>query len=398
MVSAATERLRPPAVTAPASPPVRVLHVAAAGERGGAESVLLSILRNLDGRRTASVVALLQPGPLADQIEDVVGTRPHVIAAGRFRDIVRAAGAVRQLMALIHRERASLVHCHGTVAQIYGSAAARLIGVPAVYHLHDMPEPAWNAQGLLGRGALATRPAAIIAVSRAVAKTLRGGGRRVRVVPNSAPVSGAQRAAAHAEGASVRARLGWHDSCPLVVWCGRLQRWKGADVFLRAAACVAAKEPQARFAIVGGELFDLDRGFASELRRLAASLGIEDVVAFAGHQRDPLPYIAAADVLAHSSVRPEPFGLVIVEAMALGTAVVAADAGGPAEILHDGVTGLLAPPGDHQALADRLLALLRDPVRRAAIAGAARASVEHEYSIDRMIGRLHAIYDEVTGA
>jgi len=396
MGPAAAERVRSAAiaVTRTAARPLRVLHVVAPGEAGGAEIVLLRTLGGLDARRVTSTVVLLQSGSLAGRIEDATGHPPHLVPAGRFRNPIAAVTAVRRIRALIRREGASLVHCHGTPAQVYGGAAARWAGVPHVYHLHDFPERAWNGQGLVGRVARAWRPARTIANSRSVAAALGG---HVRTIPNGIAVDEAQRARARAEGAHIRAKHGFHEDCPLVVWCGRLQRWKGPDIFLRAAAIVARQEPRARFLVVGGELFGLERGLASELRRLVDALMIESIVTFTGHQPDPWPYFAAADVVVHSSVRPEPFGLVIIEAMAMGRAVVAADAAGPSEIIRDGVTGLLTPAADHQALASRILHLLQDPARRTAIGAAARARVEAEYSLTQMMAGLYAVYDEVAG-
>jgi glycosyltransferase involved in cell wall biosynthesis len=376
-------------------PALRVLHVVGAADRGGAETVVLRILQHLDPDRVSSSVVTLRAGPVVDELTRVTAMRPQEIQAPRFRHPLRALRTVRRLAAIVRREQPALVHCHGTAAQIYGGAAARRAGVEHVYHVHDMAAPTWSSQGLLERLARANRPALMIAVSEAVAETVDVSRRRVRVVPNGLTITAAERAHAEADAGRVRSMSGWPDDCPLIVWCGRLQRWKGPDVLLRAAARVAAEEPSARFLIVGGELFDLERGFAEALRQLAASLGLRDAVRFTGHQADPLPYLSAADIVVHSSIRPEPFGLVIVEAMALGRPVIAADAGGPREIVVNGVTGLLSPAGNTEALADRMLSLLRDPVQRTALGAAARARAESEFSVERMTADLHAIYDQV---
>ena len=105
--------------------------------------------------------------------------------------------------------------------------------------------------------------------------------------------------------------------------------------------------------------------------------------------------MAALDVFSHTSVRPEPFGLVIVEAMATGKPVVAADAGGPREIVTDGATGFLTTPGDASAHARRVCELLTDPARAAQIGQAARTRCEQMFSLQRMVKRLDQLYQSI---
>ena len=170
-----------------------------------------------------------------------------------------------------------------------------------------------------------------IAVQDVVAQ--RGAGRRVR----------------HALGAG---------TAPLIGMVGRLARAKRQDLFLRAAARIARARHDARFVIIGGEILGSERDYAEDLPTLADALGISDRVVFAGHRADAYAWIDALDVLVHPADR-EPYGLVIAEALALGKAVVAADAAGPAEILAG--RGTLVAPDDHAALADGILAALTQP-------------------------------------
>jgi glycosyltransferase involved in cell wall biosynthesis len=141
---------------------------------------------------------------------------------------------------------------------------------------------------------------------------------------------------------------------------GRLAPWKGQDLFLRAfARAFPAGQEQA--VLIGGALFGED-DYADELPRLAGNLGIAGRVEFRGHRQDVWSELSRLDVLVHSSVTPEPFGQVILEGMAAGVPVIAAGAGGPAEILQHDVTGILYEPSDEvdlaasmQRLADRSL-------------------------------------------
>lgn len=123
----------------------------------------------------------------------------------------------------------------------------------------------------------------------------------------------------------------------------RLQPWKGQELFLRAAALVARMRSDVRFAIVGGAILGWEGDYPQRLRALAAQLGIEDRVFLAGHQADVYPWFDALDLSVTASVG-EPFGLVTVEALALRKPVVGVRSAGTAEIIEDGVSGLLVPP------------------------------------------------------
>jgi glycosyltransferase involved in cell wall biosynthesis len=135
---------------------------------------------------------------------------------------------------------------------------------------------------------------------------------------------------------------------------------------------LVAQGTPCRFLVVGSSSFGLEPAYAQELRQFAKDAGMEDRVMFLGQRSDMNDLLNACDVVVHASVEPEPWGLVVAEAMAAGRAVVAAAAGGPLEMIEDGRTGLLVPPGDAEALAAAMAALLRQPERRRALGEAAR--------------------------
>jgi glycosyltransferase involved in cell wall biosynthesis len=159
----------------------------------------------------------------------------------------------------------------------------------------------------------------------------------------------------------------------IVVIC-RLQRWKRVDRALEAMRGVLDAEPDARLRIVGAGRPDVDAGYPAELRARAAALGIARAVEFAGDVPEAEQQLAGADILLHTADR-EAFGLAVVEALLRGIPVVAAPVGGAAEIVRDGVDGVLADPEDTPALAAALLGLVRGPGTRTAmgVAGRARA-------------------------
>lgn len=363
--------------------PVRVLLVTASPQRGGAETVVQQLLQGLDRAVVEPFVVALNEGSFADELRAANAVLVNAGTLGRMRNVGRALGVLNRLTAAIREGRFDVVHSHGTLAHIIGGLAAWRAGVPAIHHVHDLYADTRSADAVLQHFALRVPAATIVAVSHSARSRLLASGapwNRVRVVHNG--VTLAPTAPAFTEEA------------PAVVWCGRLQRWKGPHVFLDAARLVKDAHPSARFWIVGGTLFDKEPEYAEELQEQAARLTLTDAVAFTGHVADARPYIAAADVVVHSSISPEPFGLVIAEALAEGKPVVAFDEGGPAEMIESGRSGRLVAPGDVDAMADAIDELLRRPELRARIADGARQRARH-FSVEAMLRRMQLVYAEV---
>jgi glycosyltransferase involved in cell wall biosynthesis len=191
-----------------------------------------------------------------------------------------------------------------------------------------------------------------------------------------------------------RADLGIPDDAPCFGILGALQEWKGQNVFLRAARRVMEAIPDARACVLGAEPGDED-AYTRELRELARELGIADRVVFTGFLRNVPGALALLDVVVHASIRPEPFGRVIAEAMLMGKPVVATDAGGAREIVHDGVTGLLVPPGDEAALAHAIVTLFRDPSLARRLASEGQRDAAARFSADAHVRLVEQVYAQV---
>jgi glycosyltransferase involved in cell wall biosynthesis len=173
---------------------------------------------------------------------------------------------------------------------------------------------------------------------------------------------------------------------------GRLAPWKGQDLFLRAFAGAFPDGPE-RAIVVGGSLFGED-DYVRELTGLAEMLGIAGRVEFRGFRADVWDELSHLDVLVHASTIPEPFGQVILEGMAAGVPVIAAGAGGPAEILEHGRTGILYEPNDGAALAG-CMRRLQDPALRERLSAAAREEVRR-YEPKIVASDLQRIYAAVS--
>jgi glycosyltransferase involved in cell wall biosynthesis len=180
--------------------------------------------------------------------------------------------------------------------------------------------------------------------------------------------------------AEVRRRLGLPADGLIFGSAGRLDSWKGFEVVLDAVPTVAKRHPTATFVLVGGA-HEFNLSYAEQLKQQAQRLGLGDRVRLVGHQRNPEAWIQAMDVFIHAS-RNEPFGMVVIEAMALGKAVIASAEGGPTEVITAGVDGLLTPYGDAQALAGAISRLLGDPALRSRMGEAATIRAQ-DFSVRR---------------
>ena len=198
--------------------------------------------------------------------------------------------------------------------------------------------------------------------------------------------------------APARQALRIRSEARLVLFVGNLEPRKQVDVLLRALASVREEIPAAALIVVGSGESAGVQDQTARLVRLTHDLGLEadDAVRFVGRVEDDelLDYYAAADVFALPS-SSEAQGIVALEAMACGLPVVAAAVGGLLGTIEDGRTGFLVPPGDVQALAERLQALLVDDSQRQAIGAAARQAVEHEFSWKRAVESTIEVYREV---
>lgn len=375
---------------------VRVVYLDHVARMSGGELALLRLIQAMPD--VDAHVILGEDGPLRPALEQVGATvevlAMHVATRDLRRDAVgsRAAnlgaaastlGYVGRLTRRLRQLEPDLVHTNSLKSGYYGSLAARAARLPVVWHLRDrvaedyLPRRAVS----LTRFALRWLPNAVVANSGA---TLCTAGRHVRrgfVVASPVTLPSHLADPAHAGRRSGHA-LGM---------VGRLAPWKGQDVFLQAIARLG--DPRVTARIVGSAMFGED-GYEANLRALAERLGLSDQVTFVGYTSDIAAELARMDVLVHASVTPEPFGQVVVEGMAVGLPVVATDAGGPAEIITDGVDGLLVAPADVDALTDALRRLADDPALRTRL-GASAMRRARDFAPAVVAEQIRAVYREV---
>lgn len=311
------------------------------------------------------------------------------LARGMRNTALRTWPLTVRLWRVIAALRPDLVHINDAIfVNRPAIAAAWLARVPAICHVRSLGRLSrWDrlwARTLHG----------LVFVSQWVAQDQASQGipvARGRVIYDGIDLAAYTDVPAKAE---ARAALGWPGDRRIVLSLGRLVPWKGQDLFLRAMRHVADVMPDALGLVVGApEPYSLD--FAPALHVLADALQLGDAVRFSGPVADPAVALAAADVLAHTSVSPEPFGLVMLEAMAVGRPVVTPAAGGGLEIVVHGETGLHYAPGDETALAQALLTLLADPMRATQMAAAGRERVAARFTLEQFAKEMGQFYRDL---
>jgi glycosyltransferase involved in cell wall biosynthesis len=290
----------------------------------------------------------------------------------------------------LRRWKTDVVLSQGFHSQCYGGPAARIAGTRNVFWCHN----------LLPSGGVIDDPIVRLAL-RMAADTVIGAPESnlvnlqryyatrcpVRLVYPAHPMEEFKRG----DGARIRRELGIDHHTPLAMIVSRLQRGKGQDVFIRAAARVAHQLPTVRFVIVGGTAMPGDSAYEAELKRMAGEAGLANRVIFTGERHDVPDLLAAADVFVMASTAPEMFGLALGEAMAAGKAVIATKAGGPAEIVENGQSGLLTAPGNDEELAAALLRVFSDDSLREQLQRNAVVRFESRFSFERMSAELSCV-------
>lgn len=303
---------------------------------------------------------------------------------------------VIRLARLLKRLRPDILHIHGNRTALVGGIAASLAGVRStVVTVHNFLMYQ-NAKGLKKAAAslvdrrLDAHSDKIIAVSDSLKRSLVDSERfepsKISVIHNGVDPDGWRRPAAGK--AELRARFGLKAKDFVVTSVGRLVDWKGRDLLIEAAARSITSRPDLKVIIAGdGPLFD-ELSKSIQDRRLEANIWL------LGRVADTRPLLALSDMFCLPS-RNEPFGLVLLEAMAAGLPVVAFDSGGVPEIIEDGVSGILVPTGDVAGLSRAIEGLADDDEKRRRLAAAGSLRVEERFTLGRVVERTEMIYNEV---
>ncbi len=384
-----------------------IAYVDHADQVGGAEKSLCELVAHLDRKRWEPVIvhhpdarwlryakeagvqlrADLPPSKLYATRRGDLGV--GVLAS--LKRLFRAAPVVRGIARAIRSIAPTLVHTNSTKMHLMAGGAARIQGVPVIWHMRDLlTEP--DAHRWLRRAVDRVCPE-VIAISHAVATQFEGMPCRVHVIPNGVPLD-RFRPGNPPEG--LREELELPPGSPVACIVGRLTPWKGHRTLLRAWRRVLREIPEAHLLIIGEVAF-WDGGYEDELRSLAQMLEIGDSVRWTRFREDVPDLLRLSDLLVLAS-EGEPFGRVLIEAMATGLPIVGTASGGVPEIVIDGETGLLVPTKAPDVMADALVELLSAPPRAREMGAAGRLRACEHFDIRRVTREVEEVYESILGA
>ena len=397
----------------------KVLFVDHTAEIGGGEIALLNLVRNLDGDKVVPIVLLLSNGPLVERMRPIAET--HVLELDSnvtkiakdslgWRSIFKLKAVwitalhVIKISQFARRERVAIIHTNSLKSDIIGGLAAKIAGIPVIWHVRDRIEPDYLPRPVVKvfRFLCRVLPNFVIANSTATLETLRLMGKRGgEAIASGIDLSPVGNDVVHdgceVEDSTLRRRDLFRDEGEIRIGLiGRISPWKGQHIFIEAAALLHPLYPRARFHIIGAPLF-AERDYEQQLHAMCDRLKLADVVHFAGFVKDVPARIAQLDIVVHASTTGEPFGQVIIEGMAQQKPVVATNGGGVPEIVEDGVTGMLVPMGDAPAIAKAVEYLLENPLSAKAMGIQGRKRVLADFTIQTTARKVEAVYRQVLG-
>jgi glycosyltransferase involved in cell wall biosynthesis len=399
---------------------MRIAFLSVSDQLGGSEAMLLQTAAEL--RRSCPAwplhLVLPGPGPLGDRASALgmhVAVLPMPASLARLGEaglegagrgaagvrLVRAAldvppyeRALRDVLAQIGPD---ILHTNGFKAHIL---AARTRGLcrGIVWHMHEYISHRPLTRRLLRH--YAGRCPVVVANSESVAADVRrvtGNRTHVRVIYNAVDLERFAPSGAIADLDGLARLEPAPPGTVRVALVATFSRWKGHDTFLRAIAALPASLP-VRAYVIGGALYDTDGSQYSgaELCELAEAYGLGGRIGFTGFIPASDEAMRALDIVVHASTAPEPFGLVIAEAMACGRALVTSATGGAGELVRAGEDALVHRPGNASDLAAAIQALAEDPGARARFGLAARAAVVRRFDARRLAGEFVTAYEAAT--
>lgn len=349
--------------------------------------VFLSLARHLPASGVEPILVCMRPGPLAARARDM-GIESYEFIEHRYRETLKVVSGIRWLAALTRHAKADLLHSNH-MGHLYAGPASLITRVPELWHLHDYP----YQPDMMDRLSWLIPSDYVVFTTNRVKSGFPGLHARPHSIIYPICIE-PERLRAMPEQVGTRSRYGLGDG-PLFVTVARLQAHKGHRYLLDAVPSVLAERPDAQFAIVGKADGAEQEKYRDDLLGQCSSLGVEGQVKFLGYVSDAdlVALYREAGALVHPATS-EGFGLTLLEAMALGTPIIAAASDGPSELLTHEKTGLLTPTAESGALAAAMVRLLKDHTlaERLKSAGAAHAAT---FRVDDMIAQTNAVYGDI---
>jgi glycosyltransferase involved in cell wall biosynthesis len=391
--------------------PWNVIFLDHCARMGGGEIALLHLVEELDVSRVRPFVLLGEEGLLRLELERtgvdcqclhipvrLNGIHRHEVLRKGFCEPSSLPRLLKTSLCVARHalmKRALLLHCNSLKADVIGGIAGKMANVRVVWHMRDRLHAGYM-------------PHAVCRIFRSLSHIIPDG-----VIANSCSTMLSLFPEENVASApSLQCREVIHDGVPLsafvlqrpvrrdceltVGMIGRIAPWKGQRVFIEAAKEIHSRFPEVRFEIVGGALFG-EEDYEREISDMVTGESSE-YIRFLGYLPNPAEVMRGFDVLVHASIIGEPFGQVVIEAMASGIPVVATNGGGIPEIITHGENGLLAEMGNFRDLANCMEMLITDPDLRAELAKSGRECVLERFTACRVARKVEMFYDHLLNA
>jgi len=302
------------------------------------------------------------------------------------RSIPKFLASVSSFLFFYGRHKISLIHLNGIGWRESCLLAARVLKIPIILHLHN-PYPENEIRGNFNLS-LADR---IIVVSESMRSNFKN---HPRILEKIVPIyNGVDLKDFYPRESLVALSFHREERTFVIGFVGQISKRKGLDTLIMASPGIIAEYPNAVFVVAGADAVE-EEGLTKEMQKMAARFGVSDYFTFLGKRQDVPQVMNAMDLLVVPSLA-EPFGKVIIEAMACRKCVIASNVGGIPEIIRDGENGILVPPGDCKKLEQSILSIMRNDELRMRLAEAGYQTVKDRFSIEKVVEKTEDLYVEL---
>ncbi|WP_133965435.1 glycosyltransferase family 4 protein [Eubacterium limosum] len=364
-----------------------VLFIHSSSELYGSDRSLLNIIKYIDKSKFNVSVILPCHGPLVDEMKKIpnitieifeiaILRRKNLSFKGMIKYIKNFIVSIRFLKKYIIENKIEIVDTN-TAVVFPGAIAARNTGVKSVWHIREIIKN--SLENKVISFLMQNYADLIVANSIATGRAVNVSENKIRVVYNAVEEKSGL-------------LLKTHNQLTIGM-AGRINRWKGQKLLIDAAEKVHQKFPDAVFKIAG-DTFKGEEKFKSDLQEYIKKKNLQDSVILLGQMDDMMDFYSSLDIFVLPSIQPEPFGLVIIEAMEFGIPVIATNHGGPKEIISNGINGYLVTYQDCTEMTDCIVKLLENPKLRSQIGINGKIKKREQFSIPTMVKRIEEIFYE----
>ena len=377
------------------------------GTVGGSYFLLLDLVRGLDRSRYTPIVGFHRENYLLDAFREAgaevvlfENLKPVDFGAlnGALLPLKKLGNLYRGLFAqariharYLREQKIDLVNLNNSMTRNQAwMLAARQVGIPCITH-----EMGINQHYSLLSRYFGKRLDRIISLSHAICKAMRDNGGidfpNIQVIHCGIDLT---RYSIKETPAQLRQKHNIPDGVPVIGVVGNIREWKGQETLVRATAILQQKYPGIRCVLVG-DCGNSDKPYRERLDRIARELGVAGNIILTGFQRNAIDYMELMDVVTHTSIHPEPFGIVTLEAMSRSKPLVSTTIGGPAEVVVNGESGLLVDPGKPAELAAAIDRFLGDPEYARLTGQRGYERMATHFNMKQSIDKTMAVYAEV---